>query len=254
MEIVMIGSGNVATHLSKAVYSAGHKIVEVWSRSNNHAKCLATSVDSVARVRLEEVYKEADVYIISIVDDAIEEVLFKLDLPSRAIIVHTSGSTNLSVFSATFLNYGVFYPLQTFSKDTDVDLKSTPILIEASSIEVSDKISILAYSISNQVIPCNSKQRAMLHVAAVFACNFTNHLYAISRKLLIDNQLDFDLLRPLIKETAEKVMNTDPQAVQTGPAIRGDEHILSRHRDQLADNPELLNLYNILSNDIMKRK
>lgn len=254
MEIVMIGSGNVATHLSRAFYAADHKVKQVWSRSANHAQTLASIVNSEVCNDLEGLYKYADFYIVSVVDDAIEEVLSKLHLPPSAIVLHTSGSTNISVLSSLFHEYGVFYPLQTFSKNVDVNIKSTPILLEASSTVVYNKIASLASSISDHVIPCNSKQRIMLHVAAVFACNFTNHLYSISRELLVENQLDFNLLRPLIKETAEKVMTQFPEDVQTGPAVRKDMLTLNRHRDQLSTNIDLLKLYNILSEHILERK
>ncbi len=246
----MLGSGNVATHLGKAFSNAGHTILQVWSRNFNHAQELADQVNAEAIDQLSHLTADGDLYIVSIVDDAIISVLEKIPSTS-AVIVHTSGSTDMQVISPYSMNYGVFYPLQTFSKAVNIDLSNTPILLEASNEPVYKILKELASSISEDVQKCNSDQRIKLHIAAVFSCNFTNHLYAIAQEILNESELDFDLIRPLILETARKVMDELPSKVQTGPAVRADQLTLDRHRQKLKDHPNWLSIYNLLSSDII---
>lgn len=251
MNIVLLGSGNVATHLGKSFSNAGHTIVQVWSRSILHAKDLADHLKAEAIDQLSELDLDADLYLVSVVDDAIISVLEQL--PSiYKIVVHTSGSTGMNVISPYSKEYGVIYPLQTFSKAVDIDLSNTPILLEASNEDVLDKLKELASSVSKNVQYCSSEQRVKLHIAAVFSCNFSNHLYAIAEKLLSESELDFDLIRPLIMETAQKVMDKLPSEVQTGPAVREDQLTLNQHRQQLKNHPDWLSIYNLLSADIIK--
>ncbi len=251
MNIVLLGSGNVATHLGLAFSDAGHSILQVWSRDIGNATLLADRIGARAIDQLDELTNEADMYIISVLDDAIPSLVGQLKHLS-ATIVHTSGSTNMQVL-AGFPNYGVLYPLQTFSKLAAIDLSKTPFLLEASNAEALSKLKILASSVSTDIQYCTSEQRIKLHIAAVFSCNFSNYLYTIAQELLSDNNLDFSLIRPLILQTAEKVMDNLPSEVQTGPAVRRDQLTLDRHREQLVDHPEWLRIYNLLSEDIISR-
>lgn len=252
MNIVLLGSGNVATHLGKAFSNAGHTILQVWSRNFSHAQGLADQVKAEAIDQLSQLNLEGDLYIVSVVDDAIVSVLEQIPSLS-ATVVHTSGSTDMEVLLPYSKDYGVFYPLQTFSKGVDIELSDTPILLEASSEDVVKKLNELASSISKNVQQCNSDQRIKLHIAAVFSCNFTNHLYAIAQEILKESNLDFDLIRPLILETARKVMDELPNEVQTGPAAREDQLTLDRHRQKLTDHPNWLAIYNLLSSDIIDK-
>lgn len=252
MNIVLLGSGNVATHLGRAFFNSGHTILQVWSRDVDHAHTLAGQVKSEAIDQLSQVNPEGDLYVVSVVDDAIVSVLEQISSVS-GIIVHTSGSTDIEVISPYSKEYGVFYPLQTFSKAVDVDLSNTPILLEASNEVVFEKLKELASSVSSDVQRCNSDQRIKLHIAAVFSCNFTNHLYAIAQKIMEESKLDFDLIRPLILETARKVMDELPSEVQTGPAVREDQLTLDRHRQKLTEHPNWLSIYNLLSADIIDK-
>jgi predicted short-subunit dehydrogenase-like oxidoreductase (DUF2520 family) len=252
MNIVLLGSGNVATHLGLAFSDAGHSIVQVWSRNIINAALLADRLGAKAIDQLDELTDEGDIYIISVLDDAIPSLVEQLKHLS-APLVHTSGSTDMQVLAPFSSNYGVLYPLQTFSKSIAIDLSHTPFLLEASNEEVLGKLEALASSVSTNLQYCNSEQRIKLHIAAVFSCNFSNHLYAIAQELLSDSHLDFDLIRPLILQTAEKVMDALPSDVQTGPAVRRDQLTLGRHREQLVDHPEWLRIYNLLSDDIIKK-
>ncbi|MHB1177761.1 MAG: Rossmann-like and DUF2520 domain-containing protein [Daejeonella sp.] len=250
MNIVLLGSGNVATHLGRAFKMAGQTIVQVWSRDIDHARELADTLASEAISEMDDVDRSADLYIISVKDEAIPSVAAELKVGDK-LIVHTSGSTGLEVLAGVSSRVGVFYPLQTFSKSKAVDFRRIPIAIEANTPEDSAVIRAIADRLSEKVLHLNSEKRKTLHVAAVFACNFTNHLFAISQELLKAENLDFDLLRPLIAETAQKIQLNDPEEVQTGPAVREDNETINSHIEMLRENPELMELYKQLSQSIV---
>jgi len=250
MNIVLLGSGNVATQLGRAFKMAGQTIVQVWSRNMDHAKKLADTLASVAISDINDIDLSADLYIIAVKDKAISDLAAKLNIGDK-LIVHTSGSTSIHVLDRVSSHTGVFYPLQTFSKNKAVDFRSVPIAIEASNPEDLAAIRAIADRLSERVTELSSAQRKALHVAAVFACNFTNHLMAISQKLLEAENLEFDLLRPLIAETVAKVQLYDPETVQTGPALRGDSEIISSHLIMLEEKPELQELYKLISQSIV---
>jgi len=206
LNIVILGNGNVATHLSEALLNAEYSVLQLWKRG--------------------ESLRNADLYFIAVSDDSIEEVA-KL-IPENKPFAHTSGSVNLA-------KGGVFYPLQTFSKDVEVDWKNVPILIEYNDVETQYIASLheIAKKISNNVQVVDAEKRLQFHLSAVFACNFTNHLWTISEELLNEKNLSFDLLKPLIYQTVQKIENHSPKNVQTGPAIRNDLKTLEKHREIL---------------------
>ncbi|WP_276348168.1 Rossmann-like and DUF2520 domain-containing protein [Daejeonella sp. JGW-45] len=250
MNIVILGSGNVATHLGRAFKMAGQSIVQVWSRNIDHAKELADTIGSEAVSDIDDLYTSADLYIIAVSDDAIRSVARQLKVGDK-LIVHTSGSTPLEALDGVSEHTGVFYPLQTFSSNKAVDFRQIPIAIEANTPEDLAVIRSIADRLSERVKELNSSQRKALHVAAVLACNFTNHLYALSQELLEANNLDFDLIRPLIAETAGKINLNEPKAVQTGPAIRNDRGIIKSHLEMLKDQPDVYEIYEKLSQSIV---
>lgn len=246
MNIVCIGSGNVATHLAIAFKAMGADILQVWSRDHRNAEILSALTKAKPIQRWEELNRSADFYIIAVKDDAIPEVAKQL-AGVKGIVLHTSGATTMSSLRGAGSGYGVLYPLQTFSKTKAVDLTKVPLCIEGDSPDTLEKISAIAHLLSHQVSVVSSDQRKILHLAAVFACNFSNHLYQISAELLAQHHLHFDLLRPLIMETAEKVQSATPAEVQTGPAIRNDQETMRNHLDLLKDAPELQQMYQMLS-------
>ncbi|MEJ7778159.1 MAG: DUF2520 domain-containing protein [Daejeonella sp.] len=250
MNIVLLGSGNVATHLGRAFKMAGQTIVQVWSRDIDHARALADTLAAEAISAIDDVSPSADLYIISVKDEAIRPLAARLKVGDK-LIVHTSGSTGLEALEGASSRTGVFYPLQTFSKSKAVDFRRVPIAIEANSVEDAATIRAIADRLSERVLELSSAQRKTLHVAAVFACNFTNHLFAVSQELLRADQLDFDLLRPLIAETAAKIQFNDPESVQTGPAFREDIETINSHIEMLRGNPELMEIYTKLSQSIV---
>ncbi len=250
-QIVIIGSGNVATHLSLALKEVEKEILQVYSRTAANAKILAGNVEANFTTEPEEVAGNADLYIIAVSDDALIQVAERINFNNN-LVVHTSGSATIDVLKNFSSNYGVFYPLQTFSKSRKVDFSEIPVCIEANNIENIERLKSLALSLTDKIYFIDSEKRRTLHLAAVFASNFSNFMYSIAQKIVQDNELDFDMLKPLIQETAEKVQQVLPEDAQTGPAKRGDEMIMKLHVEMLKDYPEYQELYRILSEGIGK--
>ena len=253
MRITVIGSGNVATHLAAAFKNAGHRITQVYSRNLQHAALLAYHVGAEAVDQLDSIHAETDLLLIAVKDDAITDVaeqVKNLNIP----IVHTSGAVSLTDLSVVVCSAGVFYPLQTFSKSRETDFRQVPVCIEADTPALAETLTQLAQTVSNHVYQVSSEQRKMLHLSAVFACNFPNYLYHVAQQLMAQQGLNFDMLRPLIAETAAKVQNSLPAQVQTGPAIRQDEGTMAAHLQLLHEQPQLQQLYKLLSQGIIKMK
>ena len=249
-KVVLIGSGNVATHLGQALFANGVEILQVWSQSLANATVLSRKIGSQSISVMSEVVSNADAYIFSVKDDALIKVLGQFPHRNK-VLLHTAGSMAAEVLSPFSPYYGVLYPFQTFSKAKEIEFKDIPILIEASDEAVMKMLRELTEGISSKVIVAASEQRKYLHIAGVFACNFTNHLYTIAKKVLTDNDLEFDLIKPLIAETAQKALLHSPHSVQTGPAVRKDTAILESHLEMLEGNPDLQSLYALLSDSIM---
>lgn len=248
--VVFIGAGNLATHLATALHGAGYDIVQIFSRTATSARQLAERTGcSLTTTRIEEVCPDADIYIFSVSDAALGELIARVPVRDEALYLHTAGSIPLSVFSTVCRRYGVFYPLQTFSKNRAVTFAEIPLFIEGSSPEVTATLREMGERISRQVIEATSEQRRLLHLAAVFACNFTNHLYAIAADLLARQQLPFEALRSLIRETAAKIETLSPAEAQTGPAVRYDKNVMQKHLD-LLDDPDEKEIYRLLSRHI----
>ncbi len=248
-KIVLIGAGNVATHLGSALKNAGNEISQVYSKTEKSAEDLATIMNTSFTTELSEIEENADLYIISLIDDMVERILSQLNFFDK-LVVHTSGFLPIDILKKVSENFGVLYPLQTFSKSSDVEMKTVPICLEANTPENLERILVVANQISDDVREVDSAQRKKLHLAAVFACNFPNFMYSIADNLLKDSNLDFDILKPLILETAVKVQNIKPSKAQTGPANRGDESIMNAHLEMLKDYPEYQKLYQAISDQI----
>ena len=248
MNITFIGSGNVAWHLSDILQKNNHNIVEIWSKSEKNAKLLAAKLNCSIISDLN-VLKSTDLIIISVKDDFIIDVLNKIE-DFNIPIVHTSGSVGIDIFQNRD-NFGIFYPVQSFNKNIDVDFNEIPICIEANNSELEKTLLNLSNSISNSVHLLNPKQIEQLHIAAVFASNFTNHMMSISDQILNSNKMSFDLLKPLIRNTFEKVKNHHPKDVQTGPAIRNDYLIIEKHLKLLEESDDLKIIYSKISNHII---
>lgn len=249
LKIVLIGSGNVATHLAGVFLKNRHEIVQIFSRNIEHAKQLALKTKSEALNQLSQITHQADLYIISVSDKAIPQIISKTDLKNKKV-VHTAGSVSLDVFPEDFKNAGVFYPFQTFSKNREIDFSEIPLCIEANNPEFESFLIKLAETLSNNVWKINSEQRKYLHLSGVFACNFVNHLYAIAGDILEKKNIDRKILIPLVKETAAKIEELSPQQAQTGPAIRNDTESMKKHLDLLISTPEYKKIYEWFSMQI----
>jgi predicted short-subunit dehydrogenase-like oxidoreductase (DUF2520 family) len=251
MRITLIGSGNVATHLGAALKNAGHHIVQVYSRNAQNAALLAYHIKAEPTDDLQQLSADTNLFMISVNDDAIDGIAAAVAVHQKPM-VHTSGATPLKVLLKYTDRAGVFYPLQTFSKSKEVDFRKVPLCIEGAYEDLTDELKQLAQTISNKVDLVNSDQRKILHLAAVFACNFPNYLYNAAYQLLTANGLDFDLIRPLIAETAQKVEQQLPASVQTGPAVRGDSKTMAAHMQLLGEEAMLKDIYALLSQAIIK--
>jgi predicted short-subunit dehydrogenase-like oxidoreductase (DUF2520 family) len=252
-DIVLIGSGNFATHLGLALYDAGYKITQVYSQKKKSASVLAQKLNATAITDLRKLDQTATVYIIAIKDDAISSVASELKLKDK-IVVHTSGSVSIDVLKNVSKNYGVLYPLQTFSKGKAINFRKVPLCVEANNKSTAISLEYFAKSISSKVQKVNSEQRQVIHLAAVFACNFSNHMYAIADDILKKNKLSFDILKPLIEETADKIKNNTPAKMQTGPAIRGDKKTMEGHLKLLGYDKKLKEIYKLVSESIIESK
>jgi len=252
-DIVIIGSGNVATHLGLALYDAGYKITQVYSPTKKSAAVLAQKVNATPINDLKKLDLTASVYIIAVKDDAISSLASHLKLKDK-IVVHTSGSVGIEVLRNVSKNYGVFYPLQTFSKRKKIDFRTVPLCIEASNKSTALSLQYFAKSISAHVQKVSSDQRKVIHLAAVFACNFSNHMYAIADNILKQHKLSLDLLKPLIDETAHKIKNDSPVKMQTGPAIRGDKKTMEAHLKLLKGDKKVKEIYKMVSESIKELK
>nr|WP_322625264.1 F420-dependent NADP oxidoreductase [uncultured Flavobacterium sp.] len=247
VSVIIIGSGNVAQHLIRAFLATDNlDIVQAYARQPQKLHHLLPSEKVTNDITT---LAHADVYIISVSDNAIADVAATLPFNDR-LVVHTSGSTGMEVLGTNNRN-GVFYPLQTFSAAKAVDFKEVPLCIETANIDDMPVLENLANALSEKVYHISGKQRQALHVAAVFSCNFVNHLYGIGARVCEENNIPFDILKPLIIETADKIKTLSPTQAQTGPAVRNDTKTIERHLDFIQDD-KLKKLYTLLTNSIQE--
>jgi Uncharacterized conserved protein len=248
--VVFIGAGNLATSLAMEMKHCGINIKQVYSRTTESAKLLADVIGCEWSTDIKEINADADLYIFAVKDTALAELISNMK-PNKGMWVHTAGSMPISVFEGFAKRYGVLYPLQTFSKSRSVNFSNVPFLIEAQRTEDLSLLEELAGQITNDVRHITSEQRKQVHISAVFACNFTNHLYHIAWELLEEKGISPDIILPLISETAAKVQEMNPAKAQTGPAIRYDENVINKHLD-LLDDEGIRELYLKLSESIHK--
>ena len=252
--ITIIGAGNVAFHLCKSFVKAGYNISQLYSRNANKALQLSKELSAEAINNLHDIKNNADIYIIAVKDDAIESIARKLNLDNK-IVAHTSGSIPLEILKQASSKNGIFYPLQTFKdKNTEIDFSNLPICITSDNEEVKKTLHLLAASISKEVYFIDEEQRLPLHIAAVFANNFSNYLLSISEDILNKEKLPFRLLLPLITSTLNKIKEHSPKNLQTGPAIRNDQETIKRHLNYLNQFNAYREVYKLITNNLLKQK
>lgn len=252
-KVLFVGAGNVATHLAEVLDAASLQIVGVFSRKKESAEILAQAYKAIFGDFDEIQDLQADLIILSVPDHAIQDVLSKIPT-NQALLVHTSGSLDMQILQNKQQRIGVFYPLQTFSKSKKVDFLQIPLMVEARETEDLEALEKIAQKISEKVFRITSAQRKKIHIAAVFSSNFTNHLFHIAEELLTKENIPFEIIQPLIAETAEKIKNLRPFLAQTGPAAREDHETIEKHLKDLEDSPEYHEIYKLLSHHIIQSR
>lgn len=249
----MLGAGNLGTHLSFALQNAGHQVMQIYSKTESSASELGERAGVQWTTDISSLIKDADLYIYALKDSVLSSVMREVSVSDEAIHVHTGGSVDMHIFKGVKKQYGVFYPLQTFTKVRELDFRKIPLFTEGSDARVLELLQDLAESMSDMTYTINSEQRLRLHISAVFACNFVNHMYNIASDVVQEANLPFEVLLPLIQETAAKVVDLHPVDAQTGPAKRYDTNIIHKHLDLLRFNSEWGLLYQQLSQMIFQK-
>lgn len=250
---VLLGTGNVATHLLPALLNAGVGVLMVYGRSYAATAELGHRFNIPFTTDFSELPADADIYLYAVSDNALPELLSR-ELAPAALHLHTAGSIGMDVFPFHKPRYGVLYPLQTFSKNKALTFKEVPLFVEGATPQITAELFQLASVLAHKVYEVTSPQRRQLHLSAVFACNFVNHLYAIADELVQSSELPFEVLRPLIAETASKIEHLAPREAQTGPAVRRDTSVMDKHLALLAYHPVYREIYELLSESIGKQK
>ncbi|HAD10901.1 MAG TPA: DUF2520 domain-containing protein [Saprospirales bacterium] len=251
MKIVIVGAGRIAWHLGKRLKSKGLPVSQVISRTAEHAEALAEVLQAQWSDSPAEILPDADWVILAVKDDAIAEVAESFaPYAQEALVTHTSGGTAGAILARHFSRYGVFYPLQSFSLEHTPVWSKIPFCVDAAKQEDLFELKKIAKIIGNLVYQVDDEQRALLHVAAVFANNFANRCFAIAEKILDEKDLPFELLHPLMEETLAKALQDSPERMQTGPAMRGDLDTVKRHLALLQNNPDWQDIYRIMSENI----
>lgn len=245
--VVIIGAGNVAYHLIRSVTSSGNKLVQICNRTlGNIQNVSQTNITG----NLNAITNDADIYIICVKDIAIAEIASKINLGNK-LIVHTSGNRSMDLLKGSSSNYGVFYPIQSFTKNIPINFKKIPLIIEANNDQAQEMLVDFARTISEQVILMNEENRQKLNVAGVFVNNFTNYIYSLAFDYLKNENMDFNILQPLIKNTVDKLSLGNPKDMQTGPAVRNDQETIQAHLALLDDYPQLKDIYKEVTQSII---
>jgi predicted short-subunit dehydrogenase-like oxidoreductase (DUF2520 family) len=251
--ISFIGSGNLAWHLAPALDNHGYSVREVFSRNPQHAETLVDRLyNADVKATLDFSTSVSRIFIMAVSDSVIESIAQEIILPDGALLIHTSGSMALdSLNFAAAAATGVFYPLQSFSKNRKAEFKGLPIFVESADDDAEELLFEMGRAVGGNIQKTSSDQRAALHVAATFASNFTNHMLTVANQLCATHNLSFAWLKPLIRETIEKALVLGPIESQTGPAKRGDLQVLDKHMDLLTSDEKLVEIYRVISQHII---
>jgi predicted short-subunit dehydrogenase-like oxidoreductase (DUF2520 family) len=248
MNIVLIGSGNVATVLGRKSQAAGHRIIQVYNRNADHANVLATRLGTTSTSYISSIEKKADLMIIALRDEAVGYLVREIG-QVNSILVHTAGALSINEVRGSNKSFGVLYPLQSLRKEIEI-LPALSILVEGNNAGTTRQLKEFAFSIAETVKEADDETRLKYHLAATMVNNFTNHLYKLASLFCEKENISFAALQPLIEETAIRLRKTTPQKAQTGPAIRNDTITIQRHRDLLKEYPDILKYYNLFTDEI----
>lgn len=249
MRITIIGTGNVATVLGRLFKAGNHQIVSVWGRNPEKTMKLAGELGAKPGSIQQPTAEETDLYIIALTDAALQESVMYFNFGNTPVI-HTAGSVSRDVLQTVSAHYGVLYPLQTLKKEL-THIPEIPFLVDANSDVLMQTLTTLTASVSSNMFKADDQGRLKLHVAAVLVNNFTNHLYTMASAFCTEEHVPFDLLKPLILETATRVLHANPADIQTGPAIRKDITTLDKHLRILNQHPKLRTMYLRMTDSIM---
>ena len=252
-KIVMIGAGRLASQLAQELKKAGFQLVQVYSRTQGSAKSLASELSCLYTSRKDRIRRDADLFVLALTDEGTMAFIREFDFP-HVLAVHTSGGLSLNVFDGKIDSYGVLYPLQSFTFMRSVNFREIPFCIEGNNKATEEVLCKLSSLVSDHCFNVSSEQRLKIHLAAVFASNFTNHMYVVASSIMEQTGLPFQLLQPLIRETAERLETYSPTSVQTGPAIRNDQTIIKKHLELLSFSGKYQELYKIISESIQSFK
>jgi predicted short-subunit dehydrogenase-like oxidoreductase (DUF2520 family) len=251
--VIIIGAGNMAWHLGYNFLANGVNVAAICSRTESRGKALAESLGAVYSTAYIDIGRKADLVILAVSDDEIENVASSLGFLSSEILIHTAGAVSIDVLSSRAVFYGVIYPLQTLTAGRKLDFRNIPLMIEASNQNVYEKLVKFSARLSDRVYEMSSEDRMILHLSAVISSNFSNHLLSLSEKILQDHGISFSLLKPLLEETVSKAFEAGPALSQTGPAVRGNRKVIEKHLLLLEKYPEIAPLYKILSESIKSK-
>jgi predicted short-subunit dehydrogenase-like oxidoreductase (DUF2520 family) len=250
MNIVLIGSGNVATVLGRKSLTAGHRIVQVYSRNADHANVLATRLSTTSTSYISSIERKADLMIIALRDDAVSYLVREIG-EVKSTLVHTAGALSINEVKGSNKSFGVVYPLQSLRKEIEI-LPALSILVEGNNAKTTRQLKEFALSIASNVIEADDESRLKYHLAATIVNNFTNQLYNLAASFCEKENISFTVLQPLIEETAIRLRYTTPQKAQTGAAVRNDTITIQKHRNLLKKYPEILNFYDLFTSEIQK--
>ena len=249
LKVVIVGAGNVARHYARHMVVVGHEPIMVYNHQMGKALELANELNVPATDKIEEL-PEADLYFMAVKDDVIKELADRMSVDG--MVVHCSGTQPLSALEQASPNIGILYPLQTFTHGRKVDMDNVPIFYNANNDNGRNLLRSFAVSLSNTVFPLTDQRRAYLHLAAVLVNNFGNHLYSLAEKITDKHELRFEWLMPLLLESVNKLKEHSPSAIQTGPAKRRDGEVIERHLTMLEDDPDVKELYELFTKQIME--
>lgn len=250
-KITIVGAGNVGHNFGLGFKQAGYIIKEIYSRTQRSALLLSKTLHCEFTTDIKSLSKDTDLIILAVNDDILADLISQIEIKDKPI-VHTSGSTPISVFeNQGFDQYGIFYPVQSFSKNETESLHPIPICVEGSDDKMHDLLLSLARSVSTKVFSMDSSKRKALHVAAVFANNFTNHMFHIADDLLRQHNISFEVIRPLLEKTSNKIKTERPINVQTGPAVRDDKKVIDSHLEYLKEQGDYQAIYELVTKSIL---
>jgi predicted short-subunit dehydrogenase-like oxidoreductase (DUF2520 family) len=250
MDIVLIGSGNVATVLGRKSLAAGHRIVQVYNRNADHANLLAIRLGTTSTSYISSIERKADLMIVALRDEAVGYLVKEIG-EVRSILVHTAGALSINEVRGSNKSFGVLYPLQSLRKEIEI-LPALSILVEGNNANTTRQLKEFALSIASSVTEADDEARLKYHLAATILNNFTNRLYALTASFCEKENIPFPALQPLIEETALRLRNTNPQKVQTGAAIRNDMITIEKHQELLKEYPDILKYYDLFTSEIQK--